>query len=91
MERLLDLAAERGVTVEINGSPHRLDLSSDHARLAKDRGVKLVLSTDAHATRDMQNLRYAVGTARRAGIEPGDVLTRLPAREFVAALREQRR
>ena len=91
MEKLLDKAAKRGVAVEINGSPHRLDLSAEHARLAKARGVKLVLSTDAHATAELHNLRYAVATARRAGIEKSDVLTRLPAPEFVQALQQMRR
>jgi DNA polymerase (family X) len=91
MEKLLDKAAEKGVAVELNGSPHRLDLSAEHARLAKARGVKLVLSTDAHAVGELRNLRYSVATARRAGIEKTDVLTRLPASDFVRTMREMRR
>lgn len=90
MEKLLDLAAEKGVAIEINGSPDRLDLSSAHARMAKERGVKLVLSTDAHSTRELDNLRWALGTARRAWVEKSDVLTRLPAKQFVETLRSMR-
>lgn len=52
--------------------------------------MKLVLSTDAHSTAALQNLRFAVGTARRAWIEKKDVLTRLPAAEFVETLRTMR-
>jgi DNA polymerase (family 10) len=90
MEELLDLAAEKGIAVEINGTPERLDLSSAHARLAKERGVKLVLSTDAHSTAGLKNLRFAVGTARRAWVEKKDVLTRLDADGFVKTLRTMR-
>ena len=90
MEQLLDKAAERGVAIEINGTPARLDLSADHARLAKARGVKLVLSTDAHAVGELDNLRWAVATARRAGVEKKDVLTRLPSEQFLKTLREMR-
>jgi len=91
MEALLDKAAAKGVAVEINGAPKRLDLSAAHARLAKARGVALVLSVDAHATAQLDNLRYAVATARRAGIEKRDVLTRLPAAKFVSHLHGMRR
>jgi DNA polymerase (family 10) len=90
MEELLDKAARKGVAVEINGTPERLDLSSAHARLAKERGVELVLSTDAHSIAGLQNLRFAVGTARRAWIEKKDVLTRLDAPAFVKHLQKMR-
>ncbi|MBS2027875.1 MAG: DNA polymerase/3'-5' exonuclease PolX [Deltaproteobacteria bacterium] len=90
MEQLLDKAAARGVAIEVNGTPARLDLSADHARLAKARGVKLVLSTDAHAVGELDHLRWAVATARRAGVEKTDVLTRLPVEKFVSTLRGMR-
>jgi DNA polymerase (family 10) len=90
MEKLLDKAAKKGVAIEINGTPERLDLSSQHARMAVERGVELVLSTDAHSTHGLQNLRFAVGTARRGWVEKKSVLTRLDAKAFAQHLKSMR-
>ena len=51
MERILDAARKHGVVMECNASPERLDLKDTYLRMAKDRGVKIVISTDAHSTR----------------------------------------
>ena len=91
MEAVLDLAAEKGVALEVNGNPHRLDLKAEHVRMALKRGVKLVVSTDAHSVRELGHLRYSVGTARKGWARRGDVLNTLPADEFIAQLRERRR
>ncbi len=90
MEAVLDKAAERGVVVEVNGKPERLDLKTEHVRMATERGVKLVVSCDAHRTTDLANLAFAVATARRGWARKGDVLNTLPAERFITALREQR-
>jgi len=90
MEAVLDKAAERGVVVEVNGKPERLDLKTEHVRMAIQRGVKLVVSCDAHRASDLENLAYAVATARRGWARRGDVLNTLPAERFISALREQR-
>jgi DNA polymerase (family 10) len=91
MEEVLDRAAEKGIALEVNGNPHRLDLKAEHVRMALQRGVKLVASTDAHSTRELGHLRYAVGTARKGWARAGDVLNTLPAERFIAELRERRR
>jgi DNA polymerase (family 10) len=90
MEAVLDKAAERGVTVEVNGKPERLDLKTEHVRQALQRGVKLVVSADAHKVADLGNLAFAVATARRGWARKGDILNTLPAEGFVDTLRTRR-
>jgi DNA polymerase (family 10) len=86
-EELIALAAERGVTVEANGSPHRLDFGADLLRLARKHGCKVSCSVDAHSTRELSNLHYAVGTARRGWTERSRVVNARPPAEFLAMLR----
>jgi DNA polymerase (family 10) len=90
MEAVLDKAAERGVVVEVNGKPERLDLKTEHVRQAIQRGVKLVVSADAHRVGDLGNLAFAVATARRGWARKGDILNTLPAEGFVDTLRTRR-
>jgi len=73
-ERVLQACARTGTALEISASPSRLDLDETLARLARDRGVKLVINTDAHSTHELGLLQYGVGQARRAWLEPGDVV-----------------
>lgn len=84
IDRILDAALETNTALEINSWIDRLDLNDRDARLAKERGVKLVLGTDAHTLGQMQFMRYGIGTARRAWLEPEDVLNTLPAKELLA-------
>ena len=63
IEKVIDAAAANGVALEINSQPHRLDLSDSHARLARDRGVKLVIDTDAHDRTARAGVDRAVGRA----------------------------
>ena len=87
MERILDAAAQHGVAMECNAYPDRLDLRDVHLRMAKERGVKVVISTDAHSTTHLPFMRYGVTTARRGWLEKQDVLNTLPTQQFLAALR----
>jgi len=87
MEKILDAAANHGVAMECNAAPERLDLNDVHLRKAKQHGVKIVISTDAHTTHALQAMRYGVETARRGWIEKKDVINALPLDEFLAALR----
>ncbi len=87
MERILTLARERGVAMECNSYPDRLDLRDTHLRMAKDRGVRIVISTDAHSTANLSLIEYGVRTARRGWLEPADVLNTLPCDKLLAALR----
>jgi DNA polymerase (family X) len=87
MERILDAAARRGVVMECNAAPDRLDLKDAYLRMAKDRGVRVVISTDAHSIKNLELMRYGVQMARRGWIEKKDVLNALPLAEMRAALR----
>jgi len=74
VEEILDVIAESRAAIEINGDPHRLDLEPRWLKAARQRGIKFVVSTDAHSITDLQNLPFGVGLARRAGIRKGEVL-----------------
>ena len=88
-ERVLAEAVRRGVWLEINASPERLDLSSTLVRTAKARGAKFTIATDAHHPKHLDNIRYGVITARRGWLGPADVMNTLPAAEFEAAVRRR--
>jgi DNA polymerase (family 10) len=87
MDTVLRRAAELGVAVELNSNPHRLDLKDDHLRRARELGCKVVISTDSHRTRELDLMRYGIEQARRAWLEPGNVLNTLPYKELIGALR----
>jgi DNA polymerase (family 10) len=74
VERLIEAARERGCFLELNAHPDRLDLSDIHAKMAKEKGVKVAISTDAHRTSDLDYMRFGIGQARRGWLEPEDVL-----------------
>ncbi len=88
LDVVLRRAAELGVAVELNSSPNRLDLRDSHLRLARELGCKVVINTDSHRIRELDLMRYGVEQARRAGLEPGDVLNTLPFEEFQMAIRQ---
>ena len=91
VEAVIDSAATRGVALEINAQAHRLDLRDAHARLARERGVGIVISSDAHSRRALSVLRWGVLVARRAWLEPADVLNTRSFDEFRTTLRRNRR
>ena len=82
VEAVLAACAEQGVAVELNAHPHRLDLSDAHVRRAKELGIKVVISTDAHAPRELDNMRFGVDQARRGWLEAGDVLNAMGLEDF---------
>jgi DNA polymerase (family X) len=90
LEAVLREAARRGVAVEIDAQPERLDLDPAAARRARDLGATLVVSTDAHRDRELDFLRYGVDQARRAGLGPDAVLNTRPAEDVIAFLRSRR-
>jgi DNA polymerase (family 10) len=87
MEKILNAAKEHGVAMESNAYPDRLDLNDVHLRMARERGVKIVISTDSHTTANLQYMKYGVKTARRGWIEKNEVINTLPLDQFLAALR----
>jgi DNA polymerase (family 10) len=72
--RIIRAARQRGCFLELNAQPDRLDLDDVHARMAREEGVLVAVNSDAHSTFDFAHLRYGVGQARRAWLEPKDVL-----------------
>ncbi len=85
-EELIALAAEKGVTIECNGTPHRLDFSAELMRVVNKHKAKVSLSVDAHSTKELENLHYAVGTARRGWTEKSRVVNARSADEFLKML-----
>ena len=67
-------AKERGCFLELNAQPSRLDLTDASCRLARDMGLKVAISTDAHGVDQLDYLRFGIGQARRGWLEAGDVL-----------------
>jgi DNA polymerase (family X) len=90
VEQVFAAAARAGVALEINSQIDRLDLDDTHARLARDRGVKLVIDSDAHSPAALGNVRWGATIARRGWIEAADVMNTRPVAEFVAGLRRNR-
>ena len=84
LEQVYEAALEHGVALEVNGLPLRLDLSGEHARDAISAGVSLVCSTDAHSTKGLGNMTFAVATARRGWATAADVLNTRPLSEILA-------
>jgi DNA polymerase (family 10) len=74
LPRVLRKAAARGVALEVNAHPSRLDLTDTHCRMARDAGVLVAISSDAHSTFEFDNLRFGIGQARRGWLEPANVL-----------------
>jgi DNA polymerase (family 10) len=87
MQKILEACAKNGVAMECNSYPDRLDLKDVYLRMCKDRGVKVVISTDSHNTANLAFIRYGVTMARRGWLEKHDVINTLPTEQFLAALR----
>ena len=82
MEEILDVIARSRAAIEINGDPHRLDMEPRWVRAARRRGIRFVISTDAHSVSELANLRYGVAMARRGGVPAREVLNTLDADGF---------
>jgi len=87
MDAVLDAVASSRAAVEVNGDPHRLDMVPRWLREARKRGIRFVISTDAHSTAQLRNIRYGVAMARRGWVRRGEVLNALPAEAFRRAVR----
>lgn len=82
LDRVLSVAREEGVALEVNAMPERLDLTDAGCRAARAAGVPVVISSDAHEASHLANLRYGVWVARRGWLEAKDVLNTLPLPEL---------
>ena len=82
MPRVIRHARERGCFLEINAQPERLDLVDSHARMAKEEGVLLAVSSDAHSIYDFANLHFGLQQAQRGWLEKKDVLNTRTLKEL---------
>lgn len=89
VERVMEAARERSCILELNSNPERLDLNDAHCKLAKEMGVRIAISTDAHSTSDLANIRFGVGQARRGWLEREDVINTRPLGELRRLLRRE--
>jgi len=87
LEKVFEAARKYGVILELNAHPERLDLCDRHVKLARDRGMKIIISTDAHHPEHLKLMRYGVMTARRGWLEKQDVLNALPPDKLLKSLR----
>jgi len=87
MDAVLEAAARNKVAMELNAYPDRLDLCDRHLRMARQRGVKIVINTDSHHTSHLEKIRFGVLQARRAWLTPADVLNTLPTEQFARAMK----
>jgi DNA polymerase (family X) len=87
MAKVVKAACERGVLLEINAQPERLDLSDTLVRMARDAGARFVIDTDAHRTSELEFMRYGVDQARRGWCSAKDVANTRPLDELLALLR----
>lgn len=91
VEAMLDAAAQHGCAVELNASPHRLDLDARGCAMAKARGVPISIAADAHSTGELRNLEHGIAVARHAGLTAEDVLNARTLDELRAWLAARRR
>lgn len=87
LDRVFDAIARSRAAIEVNGDPNRLDLAPRWIREARKRSIPFVVSTDAHSTHGLRNVRWAVDMARRGWLRKRDVLNTLDADAFAAAVR----
>ena len=90
LDAVFEAARRHGKAVEINASPDRLDLADTHARRAAALGVPIAISTDTHYLRELDHVELGVGVARRAWIEPAQVLNARPLADLLAWARPDR-
>lgn len=88
MDAVMKAAAQHKVAMELNSYPDRLDLSDVHLRMARERGIPIVINTDAHHTTHMDMIKYGVLQARRAWLTPANVLNTLPPEKFKKAMKK---
>lgn len=82
MDAVMEAALDNDSYLEINAQPDRLDLNDVHTKMARDKGLKVTISTDAHVDRNLDYMKYGVYQARRGWLEPEDVLNTRPWSEL---------
>jgi DNA polymerase (family 10) len=90
MNEVLRVAKETGTAMEINAHPLRLDLNDVHAKLAKETGVPIVISTDTHVTSQFNYMVYGVSIARRGWLEKPDIVNTMGYSALMKALKKKK-
>ena len=89
LERIIEAARDRGVVIELNAQPDRLDLPHNYCKLAAETGVFVVVSTDAHSTENLLRMKNGITEARRGWLTKGDVINTRPLAEMLGMLRRR--
>jgi len=91
VEAVIDAAAERGVCIEINAHPSRLDLDWRYLRRARDKGIKIPVDPDAHSIDGLDVIKYGINIARKGWLRASDVLNTMSTKEITAYFRARRK
>ena len=90
MHKVIEAAAANGKLIEINASPHRLELDWRLCRYAKQKGVKFSINPDAHSPEALATVPLGVNVARKGGLSAGDIINTLPTAEMKSYLQARR-
>jgi DNA polymerase (family 10) len=91
IEKIILAAKERSKILELNSHPNRLDLNDLHCKMAKEAGVKIAISTDAHSINNFNLMIYGINQARRGWLEKDDVVNTRNLRELRSILNSSRK
>ena len=83
MEKIMDAADANNVFLELNATPRRLDLNDIYCKMAKERGIKLTISTDSHSTEELNHIRFGINQARRGWLQADDVINTRPVSDVL--------
>lgn len=90
IERVMAAAKERGCILELNAQPNRLDLNDIHCKMAKECGVNIAISSDAHSTMQLDNMRFGIYQAQRGWLEKANVVNTLSLKQLITRLKRGR-
>ena len=84
---IIEACSQRGCILELNAQPDRLDLNDIHCKMAKEAGVPIAISTDAHSVKDLELMELGIGQARRGWLEKEDVVNTKSLKELMKMLK----
>ena len=90
LDEVYEAASGEGVVIEVNASPHRLDLDWREIHPAKERKIRFAVNPDAHSAAGYDDLRYGIGAARKGWLTKKDVINTLPVEKALAVLQARR-
>jgi len=94
MDAVLEAAAQSGTVIEINADPRRLDLDWRYVQQAATMGIRFSINPDAHSVKGLDNVRYGIAMARKAGLEKEQIINCLSEKEltkFLVEIKKQKR